>query len=65
MSKYRLLLTDPNDEIVTTRTLDLKFEDDLKAEEYLFCMKAREMYREAAFRAGKWPNVEARERDAS
>jgi hypothetical protein len=60
MSKYRLLLTDPNDEIVTTRVLDLKFEDDLKAEEYFFVMKAREMYREAAYRVGKWPNAKPR-----
>jgi hypothetical protein len=53
MSKYRLLLTDPNDEIVAARHLDLRFGDERKAEELLCCIKAREMYRDAEHRKHK------------
>jgi hypothetical protein len=61
--KYRLSLTDENGKEVAFRILGFDFGGIGKDspgkwsshEEYQTALKAREMYRDAAFSAGKWP----------
>lgn len=65
---YKLvLMKEHNGEVIAHRTFRLGFDgigDDgtfTNHEEYLVGTKAREMYRDAAFAAGKWPTPDETE----